>query len=31
MRVAGGLPFSSRVASEKLSFPIESIIFYRLR
>jgi hypothetical protein len=26
MRVAGGLPFSSRVASEKLSFPIESII-----
>jgi hypothetical protein len=31
IRVSGGLPFSSRVAKEKLSFPIESIGFYVYR
>jgi hypothetical protein len=31
IRVSGGLPFSSRVAKEKLSEPIESIGFYIYR
>jgi hypothetical protein len=31
IRVSGGLPFSSRVAKEKLSLPIESIGFYIYR